>query len=52
MAGADGFVIGVEQVTERRIERTVIGDVFGQQERLEKPSAMCHVPLGGAGIGH
>ncbi|MNQ39555.1 hypothetical protein D3C85_531800 [compost metagenome] len=52
MTRADGFVIGVEQVSEGRIERAITNDIFGQQKRLEEPGDMRHVPLGGAGIGH
>ncbi|MCY1400822.1 hypothetical protein D9M71_159250 [compost metagenome] len=52
MARADGFVIGVEQVSKGRIERAVANDIFSQHKRLEEPGDMRHVPLGGAGIGH
>src|SRR5476651_1818575 len=52
MTRADSFVVGVEQVTERRIEGLIVGQVLAEQEGFEKPGRVRHVPLGGAGIGH
>jgi hypothetical protein len=47
MARADGLVIGVEEVVERRFERRPL-----QHERLEKPGRVGEVPFGRARVRH
>ena len=52
MPGAHGFVVGVEQKAEIRVEHAVFRRVFGQDELLEEPGRVGPVPLCRAGVGH
>ena len=52
MAGADSFVIGVEQKDELVAEGLIAARVGNQNQRFEKPGNVGAVPLGRAGVLH
>ena len=52
LPGTKRLVIGVEEVVEARVERSVAGQVRNQQEGLPEPGHMRQVPLRGARVGH
>ena len=52
MPVADCLVIGIEQIAEGGIERTVIRQIRPQDELLEEPRRMGAMPFGRAGIRH
>ena len=52
MTGTDRLVVRVEQIPEPRVERSIAGEMGGQDKGLEKPAGVGPVPLGRAGVGH
>jgi len=52
MARAQGFVVGVEKIKKKFVERLIVRGVGLQNQGLEKQAGMRQVPFGGAGIGH
>src|SRR4051794_25585563 len=46
------LVIGVEEEREIVVEEAVAGQILVQKEGFEKPSGVCEMPPGGAGVGH
>ena len=45
-------IVGIEQISETRVEGSVIACMRLQQELLEKPSRVRPVPFGGTGVRH
>jgi hypothetical protein len=52
MAGAGGFVIGIEKKAPKGIQAGPPLKVGRQDETIKKPVRMGQVPLGGAGVWH
>ncbi len=52
VARPDGFIIGIEQIAEARIEHAIIARVRAQQKRLEEPCGVRAMPLRRTCVGH
>jgi len=52
VAGAQAFVIGVEEPRPALVEDFVVGQVRHQPHGFEEPGRVRHVPLRRAGVGH